>query len=98
MRTNIADVWAAGDCAETYHRLLARNSYLPLGTTAHKQGRVAGENALGGDRVYGGSLGTQVVKVFDLIVAATGLRGHEAASHGFHPVTPSSANPGQPSR
>jgi NADPH-dependent 2,4-dienoyl-CoA reductase/sulfur reductase-like enzyme len=58
-----------------------------LGTTAHKQSRVAGENALGGDRLYGGSLGTQVVKVFDLIVAATGLRDQEAARHGFHPFT-----------
>jgi NADPH-dependent 2,4-dienoyl-CoA reductase/sulfur reductase-like enzyme len=86
-RTNVPHVWAAGDCVETYHRLLARNTYLPLGTTAHKQGRVAGENALGGDRLYGGSLGTQVVKVFDLVVAATGLRDHEAAGHGFQPRT-----------
>ena len=42
-------VWAAGDCVVTHHRLLGR-TYLPLGTTAHKQGRVAGENALGGHR------------------------------------------------
>jgi NADPH-dependent 2,4-dienoyl-CoA reductase/sulfur reductase-like enzyme len=47
MRTNVGNVWAAGDCAETYHRLLAANTYLPLGTTAHKQGRVAAKNALG---------------------------------------------------
>jgi NADPH-dependent 2,4-dienoyl-CoA reductase/sulfur reductase-like enzyme len=72
MRTNITDVYAAGDCGVTYHRLLGQ-SYLPLGTTAHKQGRVAGENALGGDRQFAGSLGTQVVRVFDL-VAARGIR------------------------
>jgi NADPH-dependent 2,4-dienoyl-CoA reductase/sulfur reductase-like enzyme len=48
MQTNLADVFAAGDCVETYHRLLARPVYIPLGTTAHKQGRVAGENAAGG--------------------------------------------------
>ena len=47
MRTNLPDVFAAGDCVVTYHRLLG-DTYLPLGTTAHKQGRVAGENALGG--------------------------------------------------
>ena len=47
MRTNLPDVYAAGDCVVTYHRLLGE-TYLPLGTTAHKQGRVAGENALGG--------------------------------------------------
>jgi NADPH-dependent 2,4-dienoyl-CoA reductase/sulfur reductase-like enzyme len=51
-----------------------------LGTTAHKQGRVAGENVLGGNREFAGSLGTQVLKVFDLAVARTGLRDHEATT------------------
>ena len=60
--------------AETFHGLLNRNIYLPLGTTAHKQGRVAAENAMGGNREFAGSLGTQVVKVFDLVIARTGLR------------------------
>ena len=86
MRTNLPDVLAAGDCVITHHRLL-RSSYLPLGTTAHKQGRIAGENALGGSREFAGSLGTQVVKVFDLVAARTGLRDTEAASAGFDPVT-----------
>jgi NADPH-dependent 2,4-dienoyl-CoA reductase/sulfur reductase-like enzyme len=58
MRTNMPDVLAAGDCVETWHRLLQKPTYLPLGTTAHKQGRVAGETALGGDREFAGSLGT----------------------------------------
>jgi len=87
MRTNLPDVLAAGDCVETYHRLLNRPAYLPLGTTAHKQGRVAGETAVGGDREFAGSLGTQVVKVFELAVARTGLRDHEAAQAGFNPLT-----------
>jgi NADPH-dependent 2,4-dienoyl-CoA reductase/sulfur reductase-like enzyme len=86
MRTGVPHVWAAGDCAATAHRLLGE-TYLPLGTTAHKQGRVAGENAVGGDRAYAGSLGTQVVKVFDLAAARTGLRDGEAAAAGFDPVT-----------
>jgi NADPH-dependent 2,4-dienoyl-CoA reductase/sulfur reductase-like enzyme len=86
MRTSLPDVFAAGDCAVTYHRLLGE-TYLPLGTTAHKQGRVAGENSLGGERQFAGSLGTQVVKVFDLVAARTGLRDHEAANGGFNPVT-----------
>ena len=77
MRTNLPDVLAAGDCVTTHHRLLG-TTYLPLGTTAHKQGRIAGENALGGTRQFAGSLGTQVVKVFDLVAARTGLRDHEA--------------------
>jgi NADPH-dependent 2,4-dienoyl-CoA reductase/sulfur reductase-like enzyme len=90
MRTNLPDVLAAGDCVVTHHRLLGV-TYLPLGTTAHKQGRVAGENALGGSRQFAGSLGTQVVKIFDQAAARTGLRDHEAKAAGFDPVTVESA-------
>jgi NADPH-dependent 2,4-dienoyl-CoA reductase/sulfur reductase-like enzyme len=84
MRTGIPHVWAAGDCAVTHHRLLG-TTYLPLGTTAHKQGRIAGENAVGGNREFAGVLGTQVVKVFDLAAARTGLRDTEARQAGFDP-------------
>ena len=90
MRTGLPDVFAAGDCVITHHRLLGV-TYLPLGTTAHKQGRVAGQNALGGDRAFAGSLGTQVVKIFDHAAARTGLRDHEARAAGFDPVTVGSA-------
>ena len=86
MRTGLPDVYAAGDCAVTYHRLLGE-TYLPLGTTAHKQGRVAGDNACGSSREFAGSLGTQVVKIFDQAAARTGLRDHEAVAAGFDPVT-----------
>jgi NADPH-dependent 2,4-dienoyl-CoA reductase/sulfur reductase-like enzyme len=86
MRTNVPGVFAAGDCVVTHHRLLG-TTWLPLGTTAHKQGRVAGENAIGGDRSFAGSLGTQVVKVFDVVAARTGLREHEAVAAGWKPVT-----------
>jgi NADPH-dependent 2,4-dienoyl-CoA reductase/sulfur reductase-like enzyme len=86
MQTSLPNVFAAGDCAVTHHRLLGP-SYLPLGTTAHKQGRIAGENALGGARDFAGSLGTQVVKIFDLVAARTGLRDHEARTIGREPLT-----------
>jgi NADPH-dependent 2,4-dienoyl-CoA reductase/sulfur reductase-like enzyme len=86
MRTGLPGVYAAGDCAITHHRLLGE-TYLPLGTTAHKQGRVAGENAAGGQREFAGSLGTQVVKVFSHAAARTGLRDHEAVAAGHDPVT-----------
>jgi len=87
METGVPDVFAAGDCVETAHRLLDHPSYLPLGTTAHKQGRIAGENAAGGDRTFAGVVGTQVVKVFDLAMARTGLLHHEAKGAGFVPLT-----------
>jgi NADPH-dependent 2,4-dienoyl-CoA reductase/sulfur reductase-like enzyme len=87
MASNIAGIFAAGDCVETWHRVTGQNTYLPLGTTAHKQGRVAGENAAGGHRQFAGTLGTQVVKVFDLAVARTGLLDEEARTAGFDPVS-----------
>jgi NADPH-dependent 2,4-dienoyl-CoA reductase/sulfur reductase-like enzyme len=87
MRTNLAEVFAAGDCVETYHRLLDAPTYISLGTIAHKQGRVAGENAIGGDRIFGGALGTQSLKVFDLAIARTGLSERDARKARFDPVT-----------
>ena len=86
MRTGLPGIYAAGDCVVTHHRLLGE-TYLPLGTTAHKQGRVAGENAARGHREFAGSLGTQVVKIFEHAAARTGLRDHEAKGAGYDPVT-----------
>jgi NADPH-dependent 2,4-dienoyl-CoA reductase/sulfur reductase-like enzyme len=87
MQTSLQDIFAAGDCAETHHRLLASPTYISLGTIAHKQGRIAGENAIGGERQFAGALGTQSLKVFDLAVARTGLLDHEALRAGFDPLT-----------
>jgi NADPH-dependent 2,4-dienoyl-CoA reductase/sulfur reductase-like enzyme len=87
MRTGLPEIWAAGDCVQTYHQLLKRPVYMPLGSTAHKQGRIAGENAIGGSAEFAGTLGTQVVKVFDLAIAATGLREGTAREEGFDPLT-----------
>jgi NADPH-dependent 2,4-dienoyl-CoA reductase/sulfur reductase-like enzyme len=87
MATKMAHTWAAGDCVQTWHRMLERYVYMPLGTTAHKQGRVAGENMLGGTCAFQGSLGTQVVKVFDQVAARSGLRDREAIEAGFDPLT-----------
>jgi NADPH-dependent 2,4-dienoyl-CoA reductase/sulfur reductase-like enzyme len=87
MATNIPDILAAGDCVETWHHILKTSVYVPLGTTAHKQGRVAGENMLGAKRQFEGSLGTQVVKVFDRVAAGAGLRDAQAVKAGFDPLT-----------
>jgi NADPH-dependent 2,4-dienoyl-CoA reductase/sulfur reductase-like enzyme len=92
METTVPDIYAAGDCVETWHRLLNAPTYLPLGTTAHKQGRIAGEKAVGGHREFAGTPGTQVVKVFELVVARTGLRDNEAVQAGFDPLTVETTN------
>jgi len=83
METNTPDIYAAGDCAEAYHVVLRRNTYIPLGTTANKQGRVAGENAAGGNASFAGIVGTAVFKTFDLEVGRTGITEKEARAEGI---------------
>ena len=83
LRTNIADIYAAGDCAEATHMVTGKKTYIPLGTTANKEGRIAGENAAGMKNVFDGILGTAVTKVFDLEVARTGLSPLEAEREGY---------------
>jgi NADPH-dependent 2,4-dienoyl-CoA reductase/sulfur reductase-like enzyme len=87
METNLPDIYAAGDCVETWHRIVKSYTYLPLGTVAHKQGRIAGENAIGRNKDFAGTLGTQSVKIFDKVVARTGLNEKEALSAGFKPIS-----------
>jgi NADPH-dependent 2,4-dienoyl-CoA reductase/sulfur reductase-like enzyme len=78
----VADgVYAAGDCVETWHRLLGRRLNVQLGTHANKQGRVAGENATGGDRTFPGVIGTAATKICRYEVARTGLTEAEVAEH-----------------
>ena len=83
METSAAAVYAAGDCAEAMCRVTGRPGYLPLGTTANKQGRVAGENAAGGRARFAGIVGTAAVKVFTLEMARTGLSLTQAREAGF---------------
>lgn len=82
-RTSHPAIWAAGDVAEVHHLVTGKPAYIPLGTTANKQGRVAGTNAAGGEAVFRGVVGTAAVKVFELEVARTGLSEREARDHGF---------------
>lgn len=75
LRTNLPDVFAAGDCAEHYVRQLGRNGYMPLGPVANKQGRLAGSNIVNRNAMkeFYGIDQTAVFKFFDLTVATTGL-------------------------
>ena len=85
-QTSQPRVWAAGDCSEAYHRVLRKNAWIPLGTTANKQGRIAGANAAGAELRFRGIVGTAGFVVFDLEVARSGLGLEEAATEGFEPV------------
>jgi len=87
METNLAGVYAAGDCAETVHVVTGAPVYIPLGTTANKMGRVAGANAAGRRERFPGVAGTLIVALRDLAVAMTGLSSTEARQAGFSPVS-----------
>jgi NADPH-dependent 2,4-dienoyl-CoA reductase/sulfur reductase-like enzyme len=82
-RSSVPHIWAAGDVAEAHHRVTGRPAWVPLGTTANKQGKVAGENIGGGDARFGGIVGTAVVKVFELEAASSGLSEARARAEGF---------------
>lgn len=86
-RTNVSGVWAAGDCAESHHRLTDQPTNPQLGTVANKQGRVAGMNIGGEDASFPGVLLTSITKVMDTEVARTGLMESEAQSVGIGYVT-----------
>ncbi|MEK7705366.1 MAG: FAD-dependent oxidoreductase [Myxococcota bacterium] len=73
LRTNDPHIFAAGDCAEAHHRVLDAPAYVPLGSTANKQGKIAGANAVGAHERFAGIVGTAGFRVFDLEVARTGL-------------------------
>jgi NADPH-dependent 2,4-dienoyl-CoA reductase/sulfur reductase-like enzyme len=87
METDHPGVFAAGDCAETVQRQTGRPVWIPLGDTANRMGRVAGENRVGGDRRFPGVIGTTVFGCFSLNVARTGLTLADAEAAGFAPVS-----------
>jgi NADPH-dependent 2,4-dienoyl-CoA reductase/sulfur reductase-like enzyme len=82
-KTNLADIYAAGDCCEVFNLVSQDWVYTPLGDIANKQGRVAGENAAGGRAVFFGVVGSACFKVFELEVAFTGLGMQAAQRYGF---------------
>lgn len=86
LETSAEDVFAAGDCVETTHLVTGKKAWIPLGSTANKQGRVAGINVCGGSATFPGVLGTAIFKVFDYNVAKTGLSMREAEQAGFTPL------------
>jgi NADPH-dependent 2,4-dienoyl-CoA reductase/sulfur reductase-like enzyme len=76
-------VYAAGDCAESWHRILERPVNIQLGTHANKQGRIAGANATGADLAFPGVIGTAVSRLCRYEVARTGISEREAEQAGI---------------
>lgn len=85
MRTNIKDVYAAGDCSTAYHRILKKHKYIPLAPAANKQGRIAGKY-ISGKKIdpFAGVVGTAVWKVLNLYCGRTGINMEEALNQGYN--------------
>ncbi len=93
MRTSDPAIYAAGDCVECIDRVTGRSCFVPLGSTANKQGRTAAVNICGGDEAFPGVLGSAVCKVFDFCVARTGLTERAARALGMEVVTAMAPGP-----
>ena len=87
-RTNYADVYAAGDCAEAENVVTGNPDHVPLALTANRAGRAIGTTVAGDPTETGGTAGTAIVKAFDLGAARTGvLDGERAREAGYDPVS-----------
>lgn len=96
MMTNIKEVYACGDCAESYSVITKKPIYRPLGSTANKMGRIAGDQISGGNLEFRGILGTSIFKIFDMTVAQTGLTEIEAINEGYEPIICHNIKPDKP--
>ena len=83
-RTNIPNVYAAGDCATVYHSVLEKNVYIALATTANKLGRLIGENLTGANKKFMGTLGSAGIKVLEFEAGRTGITEQEAKDNNIN--------------
>ena len=82
-QTNIADIYAAGDCVALHHRVSQSMTYIPLATGANKLGKIVGDNLAGGNNQFPGTLGTSALRVFDIEAGRTGLTEQQAIKTGI---------------
>ena len=96
METSLPDVSACGDCIEQFHVVTGKQVYRPLGSTANKTGRIAGDCVTGGNLAYRGTLGTGIFRVLGLAVGQTGLSEREAREAGYDVVVCHNIKPDKP--
>jgi NADPH-dependent 2,4-dienoyl-CoA reductase/sulfur reductase-like enzyme len=101
LETSVPNIWAAGDCAESFHLVTQKQVHIALGTVANKHGLVAGINISGGSAEFPGVLGTAITKFQELEISRTGLSEKEAKDLGVDyetetitSVTPAGYYPG----
>jgi len=95
LETSVTNIWAAGDCAESFHLVTQKQVHIALGTVANKHGLVAGINISGGNAEFPGVLGTAITKFQELEISRTGLSEKEAKDLGvdYETETITSVNP-----
>ncbi len=96
METSQKNIYACGDCIEQFHVVTGKPVYRPLGSTANKTGRIAGDSITGGRLEFRGVLGTGIFKIFDLTVAQTGLSEREAMEQGYEVAVCHNIKPDKP--
>ncbi len=98
MQTSDPDIYAAGDCVESLNLITGKKVHAPYGDLANLQGRVAGENAAGGNSAtFPGTIQTGICKVFDFTAGSTGLSEKAAQAAGFTDIeTVINASPDKP--
>ena len=87
LATNVADIYAAGDCAMVKNRLTGKAQWSPMGSSANLEGRTLAQDLGGSDKKYPGVLGTGVVKLPGLNAGRTGLTEAAAREEGYHVET-----------
>ncbi|MFH0729894.1 MAG: FAD-dependent oxidoreductase [Pseudomonadota bacterium] len=85
LKTNMADIYAAGDCADAHHIVTEKSAWIPLALRANRAGWAVADHIAGKKADIEGIVGTAVFKVFDLEVARSGLSVSEAVAAGFSP-------------
>lgn len=96
MRTSVPDVYACGDCVQTWSVVDGQPFYRPLGSTANKTGRICGDVVTGGDLAFRGIAGTGIFRVLGLSVAATGMKEQEARDKGHDVIVSHNIKPDRP--
>lgn len=82
-QTNIRDIYAIGDVIEVEDYVLHHKTMIPLAGPANKQGRMLADIIKGKDNSYNGSLGTSIIKVFNMAAASTGLNEKQLNRYGY---------------
>ena len=87
METNIPDIYACGDCVEATLVIDGSKIWMPLGSTANKEGRTAAMNASGLEDKFYGVLGSAVTRCLNLTISMTGLTEKKAKSLGYKTIS-----------